>query len=106
VCERLAALGLPAREAHVLGGGARSEIWTQLRADTLDLAHHVAADVDAAPLGAARIAAVVAGVVPSLAAATALAPPPARTFVPGAPDVRAALDEAYRLYQARTRAVG
>jgi xylulokinase len=84
----------------VLGGGARSEVWTQLRADALGLPHHVAADVDAAPLGAARIAAVAAGAVPSLAAAAALAPPPARTYEPGAPDVRAALDEAYRRYQA------
>jgi len=96
VCERLALLDLPAREVHLLGGGARSAVWAQLRADVLGLAHHVASDVDASPLGAARIAAVAAGAYRDLAAAAALAPPPARTYVPGPRD---AVDEAYRRYQ-------
>jgi xylulokinase len=97
VVERLAALGLPARDVHLLGGGAQSRVWAQLRADALGLAHHVAASVDASPIGAAMIAAVAAGACPDLAAAAALAPPPAETFQPGPRD---ALDEAYRRYQA------
>ena len=107
VIERLAALGIaarpgatpspgaPAAAVHVLGGGSRSTIWTQLRADILGLPHHVAARTDTCAVGAAMLAAVAAGLVPDLTAACALAPPPARTVHPGPP-----LDEPYARYRA------
>jgi xylulokinase len=95
VVERLAALGIGGSEVHVLGGGARSAIWAQLRADILGLPHHVAARTDTCAVGAAMLAAVGAGLVPDLPTACALAPAPARIVQP-----RANLDEVYGRYRA------
>jgi len=94
VAERLAALGLPASRALLLGGGSRSAVWAQLRADALGIPHDVAASADTCPVGAAMIATVAAGIHADLATAAALAPPPARTFEPGG-----SLDDAYARYR-------
>ncbi len=94
VAERLVGLGLPAREILALGGGTRSAIWMQLRADAIGLPHAVAARTDTCAIGAAMIAAVSVGIVPDLAAACALAPPPALRFEP-----QASLDDAYARYR-------
>jgi xylulokinase len=98
VVVRLAALGLPAREVLLLGGGAQSRVWAQIRADVLGLPHHVAARTDATPIGAAMIAAVAAGWAPDLATLAALAPPPSATFTPHAAAGPPAA-EAYGRYQ-------
>jgi xylulokinase len=102
VAERLTALGVisAARTAaaapavHLLGGGSRSAVWTQIRADALGLPHHVAARTDTCAVGAAMLAAVAVGLVPDLTAACALVPPPARTVLP-----QRDLDEAYARYR-------
>jgi xylulokinase len=99
VAERLVAMGLPAADVVLLGGGARSRVWSQLRADTLGLPHRVAANSDTCPVGAAMIAAVAAGLVPDLVHAAALAPAASEVFAPGSPETRSALDAAYRRYQ-------
>jgi xylulokinase len=96
VVDRIVALGLPARDVLLIGGGARSAVWAQLRADTLGLPHHVAARVDTSPVGAAMIAAVAAGLIPDLATAAVLVPSPLATYVPRPRD---ALEAAYRRYQ-------
>lgn len=84
VVVRLGELGLPTREVLLLGGGAQSRVWAQIRADVLGLPHRVAARTDATPIGAAMIAAVAAGLAPDLSALAQLAPPPTATFLPGA----------------------
>lgn len=94
VVDRLRAMTLPTPRVLLLGGGSRSAIWAQIRADVLGLPHDVAASADTCPIGAAMIAAVAAGMHPDLAGAAALAPPPARTFEPAA-----RLDEPYARYQ-------
>lgn len=99
VAERLVAMGLPASDVVLLGGGARSRVWSQLRADALGIPHRVAPNSDTCPIGAVMIAAVAAGVVPDLVHAAALAPPAAQVFAPGPAETRAALDAAYRRYQ-------
>ena len=99
VAERLAAMGLPATDVLLLGGGAKSRVWSQLRADTLGLCHRVAPNRDTCPIGAAMVAAVAAGFVPDLAGAAALAPPAVNVFAPGPAATREALDAAYRRYQ-------
>ena len=98
VAVRLGELGLPAREVLLLGGGAQSQVWGQLRADVLGLPHHVAARTDACPIGAAMIAAVAAGLAPDLASLAARVPPPAMTFAPD-PAAAPAAAEAYARYQ-------
>jgi xylulokinase len=94
VVERLRALGLPAREVIVLGGGGRSAIWMQVRADALGLPHHVAARTDTCAIAAAMCAAVAVGLLPDLQAGAALASPPQQTFLP-----RSSLDAAYARYR-------
>lgn len=96
VADRLVAMGLPATDVLLLGGGARSRVWSQLRADVLGIPHRVAPNSDTSPIGAAMIAAVSVGLVSDLAQAAALAPPASEVYAPGPRD---ALDEAYRRYQ-------
>jgi len=96
VAERLAAMGLPATDVLLLGGGARSRVWSQLRADALGIPHRVGPYADSSPVGAAMLAAVAGGLVPDLAHAAALAPPASEVYTPGP---REALDAAYRRYQ-------
>jgi xylulokinase len=98
VAMRLGELGLAAREVVLLGGGARSRVWTQIRADVLGLPHHVAARTDATPVGAAMIAAVAAGLAPDLATLAARVPPATSTFTPD-PAAVAASAAAYARYQ-------
>lgn len=98
VAARLTELGLPAREVLLLGGGARSRVWNQIRADVLGVPHHVAARTDATPIGAAMIAAVAVGLARDLPGLAALAPPPTATVIPDA-NAREACDAAYRRYQ-------
>jgi xylulokinase len=93
VAARLTAMGLPLREAVVLGGGGRSRVWTQIRADALGLPHHVAARTDTCAIGAAMIAAVAAGAVPDLRAAATHVPRPQVAAVP-----QGDLDAAYARY--------
>jgi xylulokinase len=93
VASRLGGLGLPLREAVVLGGGGRSKVWTQIRADALGIPHHVAARTDTCPIGAAMIAAVATGAVPDLRAAAARVPKPQLVAVP-----QGDLDAAYARY--------
>lgn len=69
VLERLVALGVAADEILLLGGGARSRLWAQIRADLSGLPVAVPRIVDTSPLGAAVLAAVAAGIAPDLAAA-------------------------------------
>ncbi|HET9622453.1 MAG TPA: FGGY family carbohydrate kinase, partial [Kofleriaceae bacterium] len=98
VVTRLAALGLAARDVVLVGGGARSAVWNQIRADAIGVPHHVAAHADATPIGAAMIAAVAAGLAPDLAALARLAPPPVATIAPD-PAAAAPTAEAYARYQ-------
>ena len=99
VIERLGALGLPAGEVLLLGGGGASRPWAHIRADVTGVPHAIAARSDTCAVGAAILAAVAAGAAPDLAAAAAHAPPPAEVIDPD-PRARAAHDDAYRRYRA------
>jgi xylulokinase len=98
VVERLAALGLAAREVVLVGGGAQSRVWGQIRADLVGVPHRVAAHTDATPLGAAMIAAVAAGLAPDLMTLAARVPPPTAAFEPD-PAAAAAANECYARYR-------
>ncbi|HEY5926019.1 MAG TPA: FGGY family carbohydrate kinase [Kofleriaceae bacterium] len=94
VAQRLVALGLPAREVVLLGGGGKSAVWTQLRADALGLPHRVASRTDTCPVGAAMLALVAIGALPDVQTAAALAPAHSGAVMP-----QRSLDEAYERYR-------
>ena len=102
VAGRLTSLGLGSPHALVLGGGAQSRLWIQIRADALQIPHHIAARTDSSAIGAAMLAAVAAGIHKDLRAAAALAEAP-RAIIDPRGNARAAYDDAYGRYQNLTR---
>jgi xylulokinase len=61
IVDRLAELGLGGDTMRVVGGGARSRTWLQIKADVTGLAIDVLAEPEATALGAAMLAGVGAG---------------------------------------------
>ena len=76
--------GLVVDHVNIGGGGARSNVWCQIRADVFGKALHRAKILDAGTLGAAMIAGVGSGAMPSLAAAAQRLVTFDRTFEPDA----------------------
>jgi xylulokinase len=98
VVERLASLGVGTGEVLLLGGGARSRLWAQIRADLLQRPVLVSNLADSSPLGAGLLAAVAAGGFPSLGQAAAAIAPETRRIEPNA-RARAVYDDAYGRYR-------
>lgn len=94
VIDRLAALGVATDRVIVLGGGRRSQLWTEIRADVTGRPHAPAARTDTSAIAAAMLAAVAAELVPDVAAAAALAPAPGPAVEPR-PGQRDAYDAAH-----------
>jgi xylulokinase len=69
VIQRLGELGVATTSVVLLGGGAKSAIWAKIRADVAGLPVDVPHITDTSPLGGALLAAVAAGLQPSLAEA-------------------------------------
>jgi xylulokinase len=99
VCEPLAELGASIDEVRVAGGGARSLVWSQIRADVLGRPVRVPEVPDSSLLGAAATAAAGAGLSPDLAAASR-AMVSFRTLVEPDPERKAHYDELFELYRA------
>lgn len=66
VLERLRSMDVPVRSILLLGGGAKSRLWSQIRADISGVPVAVPAQLDTSPIGAAMLAAVAANIQPSL----------------------------------------
>lgn len=98
VADRLVAMQLPITGVLLVGGGAKSRVWAQLRADALGLVHRVAANPDTSPLGAAMIASVAAGIHADLASTARLVSAVTDEVHPN-PDAAGPLSAAYRRYQ-------
>jgi xylulokinase len=98
VLERLLEMGVAIGAIVLLGGGARSALWAQIRADLTGLPVEVPQIVDTSPIAAAMLGAVAAGVQPSLAAAARLVAGEIRTVAPDAL-AQAACEDAYRTYR-------
>lgn len=95
--ELLARAGAPATEIHSHGGGARSALWNQVKADVCGVPVVTLEGEDAAVRGDAMLAGVAVGVYPDLAAAAAAFVAPGARFEPD-PATRAACDDAYDRY--------
>lgn len=104
VVERLAAMGVATERVLLSGGGSRSRLWAQLRADVLGRPHELAARDDSAAIAAAMLAAV-AGEELRLDELEAQAGAPRPGAEPGASSDRDALDEAYQRYRRDTAAL-
>ena len=70
ITDRFAAMGVPSRELRVMGGGARSALWNQIKADVTGLAVSVPQTTETTALGAAMLALVGVGAFKSLAEAS------------------------------------
>jgi xylulokinase len=66
VLGRLHSMGVPIESILLLGGGARSRLWAQIRADVSGIPVTVPARLDTSPIGAAMLAAVAAKIQPDL----------------------------------------
>ena len=69
VADRLREMGVAADRVRLLGGGARSRLWAQIRADVTGLPVERSAVADSSAVGAGLLAAVASGRIPNLAAA-------------------------------------
>lgn len=98
VVDRLDGLGVETGILRLMGGGARSAIWAQIRADISSRPVEIVETGDSSALGAALLAAVAAGYYADVAAAGPALPQPTRRLVPD-PGKAAAYDEAYHRYQ-------
>lgn len=99
IVDRLDGMGLAGEEIRVVGGGARSPLWLQMKADVMGRPVRVLANSEAAALGATMLAGVGAGIFGDLDQAvdrlTVLEP---AGFEPD-PATRGAYDEAYARYR-------
>ncbi len=99
VIDRLRELGVAGDALLLLGGGARSRLWPQIRADIAAVPVAVHPRADTCPVGAAMLAAVAGGVQPDLAACVGRLNQPRATIHPLAEAV-AAYRQAYTDYRA------
>jgi xylulokinase len=99
IVERLDALGLAGDHVRVVGGGARSDLWLQMKADVIGRPVRVLARGEATALGAAMLAGVGGGIFRDLDEAverlTVLEP---RVYEPD-PSTSDAYDAAYHRYR-------
>lgn len=90
--------GIPIRELLAVGGGARSDLWLQLKADICAIPLRVPQVTEAACLGAAILAGTAAGIYSGLQVAVAQTVSSHRHIQPR-PESRAAYETRYRLYR-------
>jgi xylulokinase len=98
VVDRLDHLGVSTERVRLLGGGARSRVWAEIRAGLLGRPVEVATAADSSPFGAALLAAVAAGAEPSLESAADRLAPAAVTVDP-VPGHGQAYADAYGRYR-------
>ena len=98
VVDRLDAMGVAARSLLLLGGGAHSRLWSQMRADIMQRPAEVPDCVDSAPVGAALLGAVASRVIGSLDEAIRLLPMRCTSIQPD-PKRAEAYETAYRGYR-------
>jgi xylulokinase len=98
IVDRMRALGLPLEELRVVGGGARSPLWNQIKADVIGLPVVVPNTTETTALGGALLALVGLGAYASLQEASDHIVRPAERFEPDLAH-RAAYEQPYQLYR-------
>ena len=95
--ETAAAGGFTMNRLACVGGGARSEVWNQIKADVLGRPVYLPRAATGAPMGDAIVAAVGAGLYPDLPAAVAAMVATGSEFHPR-PEFAARYDALYAIY--------
>jgi xylulokinase len=98
VVERMRTMEVAAEALLLLGGGAKSRIWAQMRADCTSLPTQIPRLIDTSPVGAAMCAAVAQGLRGDLVECAGLVGEIAKTVMPN-PARCSAYDEAYGRYR-------
>jgi xylulokinase len=98
IVDRFDALGLPAREVRIVGGGARSAFWCQVKADVTGRVLRAVQNPEATATGAAMLAGVAEGTYASLDDAVNRLVDFGACYEPR-PGPMAAYDEAYARYR-------
>jgi xylulokinase len=97
VIDHLDALGIATDSILLLGGGAKSRLWAQIRADISGRVVEVPESVDTSPIAAALLGAVAARIAGNLSDATQAMGGVTRTHAPNG-GFAGAYEEAYRAY--------
>jgi xylulokinase len=95
--ESLEKLGVEVKEVRALGGGARSPLWNQIKADTLGVPVVTLTNEEQACLGAAILAGTAVGLYPSPQEAAHKLVKGADRWEPN-PEVKPVYDHGYQLY--------
>lgn len=98
VFERTRELGIGSEGLRIVGGGARSSLWTQIRADLVGLPAERPLHTDTSAIGAAVLAGKAAGLIEDIGATVAILNPVADVTLPLVRH-REAYDNAYRRYR-------
>ena len=84
IAEKLKECGIPINEVRASGGGSRSDIWLQIKADVLGAAFSSLEFSDTSVTGCAMMAGVATGVYPDLETAVGIFVKPGKKFSPAA----------------------
>jgi xylulokinase len=98
VFDRVSALGVQCDALRIVGGGARSSLWKQIRADLIGLPAETPRYTDTSALGAALLAAKASGIVGDIAQTVIALNPVAEVALPLARH-REAYENAYGRYR-------
>lgn len=98
VVDRMDAMGIATDRIRLCGGGAKSRVWAQIRADLCQRPVEIAKVTNAAPLGAALLASVTAGMVGTVDEAVGRLPLQLATVEPD-PAKAGKYEVAYRRYR-------
>ena len=98
VVERLGELEVNVEAIRVLGGGAKSRVWAQIRADMTGLPVEIPEVTDTAPIGSGLLAAVAVGIEPDIAKAAEMVGGISDTVEPDG-ETKPAYDAAYGTYR-------
>ncbi len=99
ITDQMLRMGLPLQEIRAVGGGARSALWRQIKADVTGLPVSITDTVETTALGAGILALAGSGLIGSLAEAVNLATHVIETREPHS-KTRAKYEEYYQLYRA------
>lgn len=98
VVDRMTSMGVATDRIRLCGGGAKSRVWAQIRADLCQRPVEVAKVMNASPLGAAVLASVTAGIAESVDEAVSRMPLRLATVEPD-PAKAEKYETAYRRYR-------